>query len=176
MSEKKYLFREVNPECVDFRFCFDNDGLKKASGDYNNIVFIVGDKYSNIFNEDEWKEVLEKMKYMEQDFSDLDDERNAVKGLYGCYKDIVQDNGYEYTELKVQHLKAFFEMWDGYDRPSDVAKFLSIATDKLWECKLCRGYTQSDWCEIVYCADKYSEQAVSEIGEYPGNFGNILLY
>lgn len=59
--------------------------------------------------------------------------------------------------------------WAEYANPhntSDIAEFLTITTGEKWEVKAFTGYYQGDYCEVVYCVNRYTPERINEIGKF----------
>lgn len=137
---RKIVAKEVNPAHVDFRHYFDDDGLKGIS-DENCAVYIVpANRRRNVgFNMEEYKNI-------EQQAQAVIDE----------YK-----NGYSVEEP--------LEEWAKHADTSDtssIAEFLTITTGEEWAVKSFTGYSQGDYCEVVYCVSRYTSEHINEIGEF----------
>ena len=160
---KKIIAKEVNPRYVDFSYYFDDDSLKGV-GDENSIVYIVsGDKrrYGG-FNMDEYKEIEEKAEAIIDGFHDVG---NKWRNNYGSYREAMEYNGIPYTSRKCHLLKEWAKYANPYDT-NDIADFLTITTGEEWDVKAFRGYSQGDYCEVVYCKAHYSEERITEIGKF----------
>ena len=53
---RKYIMQELSPEQTDFRFYFDDDGLKSVSGECNAVYINDGCHYTRGFNSEEYSE------------------------------------------------------------------------------------------------------------------------
>lgn len=137
---KKIIAKEVNPACVDFSYYFDDDGLKSVGGK-NCAVYIVpiDRRRYNGFNMDEYREIESHAQAVIDDY----------------------EGGYPIDEA----LKEWAEYADPYDT-SDIAEFLTITTGEEWEVEAFTGYSQGDYCEVVYCKARYSEEHITEIGKF----------
>lgn len=137
---KKIIAKEVNPACVDFSYYFDNDGLKSAGGENCAVYIIPADRRRyNGFNMEEYEEIERQAQAVIDDYEE------------GCLID--------------QALKEWAEYADPYDT-SDIAEFLTITTGEEWEVEAFTGYSQGDYCEVVYCKARYSEEHITEIGRF----------
>jgi hypothetical protein len=137
---KKIIAKEVNPAYVDFSFYFDDDGLKSVGGE-NCAVYIIPagrSRYAG-FNMDEYREIEQQAQAVIDDYED----------------------GYPIEET----LKEWAEYADPYST-SDIAEFLTITTGEKWAVKAFTGYSQGDYCEIVYCINRYTPEHIEEIGKF----------
>lgn len=155
---RKIIAREVNPAHVDFSFYFDDDGLKSAGGK-NCAVYIPGDRNNYGFNFDEYKEIVEQADRIIDGFEDV------KSGYYDSYKAVMQNNGVPYTSRKCHLLKEWAKTADTSDIGS-IAEFLTITTGEEWSTRAFTGYSQGDYCDIVYCTAHYSEEHITEIGKF----------
>jgi hypothetical protein len=58
--------------------------------------------------------------------------------------------------------------WAKYATPhdtSDIAEFLTITTGEEWTVKAFTGYSQGDYCEVVYCVNHHTPERINEIGK-----------
>lgn len=137
---KKIIAKEINPACVDFSFYFDDDGLKSAGGENCAVYIIPADRrrYGG-FNLEEYREIELHAQAVIDDYED----------------------GYPIDET----LKEWAKHADTRDTDS-IAEFLTITTGEEWEVKAFTGYSQGDYCEVVYCKARYSEEHITEIGKF----------
>ena len=159
---KKIVAKEVNPACVDFSYYFDNDGLKSIGGENCAVYIVPGDRRRYGFNIGEYREIEEKAKAIIDGFRDVSDK--WVNG-YTTYKEVMEDNAIPYTSRKCNLLKKWAEYANPYDT-GDIAEFLTITTGEEWEVKSFTGYSQGDYCEVVYCVNHYTPERINEIGKF----------
>ena len=136
----KYVAREIPPRNVDFSWYFDDDGLKSAGGENCAVYIVPADRRRNSgFNMDEYQEI--------------EQQAQAVIGYYvdGCLMD--------------EALKEWAKYANPYDT-SDIAEFLTITTGEEWNVRAFRGYSQGDYCEVVYCKAHHSKERITEIGKF----------
>ena len=155
---KKYIIREVEPEAAEFGSYFDDDGLTERGGDYCYNLFILNrDCWSmrNGFNLDEYRHVEDQARGILEGFEDVRNPGNPYNwNGYKNYKEVMEDFGIPYTSRKCAALRKWAERAEDGD-PESVAAFLSITTGKKWAVDTARGYSQGDFCEIVYCPEHY---------------------
>jgi len=135
---KKIVAKEVNPAHVDFSFYFDDDSLKSAGGENCAVYIVPADRrrYSG-FNMEEYREIEHHAQAVIDDY----------------------EAGYPVEEA--------LKEWAKYANPqntSDIAEFLTITTGEKWEVKAFTGYSQGDFCEVVYCVSHYTPERINEIG------------
>lgn len=137
---KKIIAKEVNPAHVDFSYYFDNDGLKSIGGENCAVYIIPADRrrYRG-FNLDEYEEIEQQAQTVIDDYED----------------------GYPIDET----LKEWAKHADISDTDS-IAEFLTITTGEEWEVKPFRGYSQGDYCEVVYCTSRHTPEHMKEIGKF----------
>lgn len=173
MSKKKYV--AIQQTEYEWDHLTEDDGIKTAGGT-NCEVFVIGDRGTCFFNEDEYKRICDTIDSLVGEFDDLThakDNRWTKTDIecylyYHSYKDIVNDvlcdeRYRKYSPLLVKKLKAFAENYD-YNSVEQVAEFLTITTGMKWKCETYRGYCQGDWCELIYCAEKQSKEYMDLIG------------
>ena len=159
---KKIIAKEVNPRYVDFSYYFDNDGLKSVGGENCAVYIVPGDRerYGG-FNMEEYREIEEKAKAIINGFRDVSTKwRNG----YTTYKEVMEDNAIPYTSRTCHLLKEWVKYANPYDT-GDIAEFLTITTGEEWTVKAFTGYSQGDYCEVVYCVNHYTPERINEIGE-----------
>lgn len=176
---KKYIIREVEPDCASFESYFDDDGISAAGGDFCYTLFIINrDGWRNYcgINADEWKRVQADAKQLIEDFYELRGE-GWYAPSYSNYKEAMIANGISYNPTKCHALKEWALDADE-DNAEDMAAFLSITTGKKWSVCGVRGYCQGDYCQVVFCEEMY-KHGVQNYGEvYLGcakEFGVIEL-
>lgn len=151
MGAIKHIFREVSPEATDFSFYFDNDGIKEAGGDYCYNLFIVTfDRWGRAsgFQVDEYNKISEEL-------YDVADSFSMVPGdMFPTFKRAMEYHGFNYSPTACHKLKEITAEYDekGAD-PETIAAYLTFKTGKPWDVVSARGYSQGDYCEIVYCED-----------------------
>jgi hypothetical protein len=137
---EKIIAKEVNPAHVDFSYYFDDDGLKSIGGENCAVYIVSGDRRKyNGFNMEEYREIELHAQAVIEDY----------------------EAGYPIDE----ELKEWAEYANPY-YTSDIAEFLTITTGEEWEVKAFTGYSQGDYCEVVYCKAHYSEERITEIGKF----------
>lgn len=161
----KNIIREIPPEHCDFSFYFDDDGIKEAGGDFCYNLFIVmneGWGRRSGFQIEEYNKIVRELDYLQEE---MDDIRAGYSFAYKSYKEIMADYGLHYTPNKCHALKELI-LSDSFDSgdPETVAAYLTIKTGKPWDVVSARGYSQGDYCQVVYCKDFHKEpEAYGEI-------------
>lgn len=161
---KKYIIREVEPDCVSFENYFDDDGLSAAGGDYCYTLFIVScDRWGRYdgFNVEEFKNVCRSAENMAEQFDDIAGD-GYYASWYSSYKACMIDSGISYNPRKCHALKELLRDWD--NTPENVAAWLTITTGKEWAVSSANGYCQGDYVEMVYCPEHYKD-GVQHYGE-----------
>lgn len=137
---RKIIAKEINPAHVDFRFYFDDDGLKSVGGKNCAVYIVPLDRRNyNGFNMEEYEEIEEQAQAVIDDY----------------------EEGYPIEET----LKEWVKTADTSDTDS-IAEFLTITTGEKWEVKSFTGYSQGDYCEVVYCVNHHSPERIMEIGKF----------
>ena len=157
---KKIIAREVNPAQVDFRYYFDDDGLKSTGGENCAVYIVPADRLWYVgFNMGEYEEIEDKAEAIIYGFKDV-----SIKPVT-TYKEVMEDNGIPYTSRKCHLLKKWAKYASPYD-PSDIAEFLTIITGEEWAVKSFTGYFQGDYCDVVYCVSRHTPERIAEIGKF----------
>lgn len=169
------IIREVPGEQTDFSFYFEDDGLTEAGGDYCNNLFIVAQsRNSSGFNEEEYKNI-----------------QNKIENLLEMYVDIVSASNYaQYPSIgrmlldyklisnihdtkRIQRFTSFFagccerpespyaNYHDNFSahNTEKTAEYLTLKTGKEWTTDSATGYSQGDYVEMVYCKEHYTDGA-----------------
>ena len=133
----KYVAREIPPGNVDFSWYFEDDGFKGVCGALFAIYIIPPSRrYAG---------------YNLQEFDELKAEARRVIDDY--------EKGYA--------IEAELAKWAEYADPDslgDMLEYLTLTTGAPWHSRSFRGYSQGDYCEVIYCVDKYTEGAITQIG------------
>ncbi len=160
---KKIIAKEVNPSHVDFSFYFDDDGLKSIGGENCAVYIVPADRRQYIgFNMDEYEYIEGQAESIIDGFLDVS---NKWTNIYANYKEVMEDNGIPYTSRECHLLKKWAKYANLYDT-SYIAEFLTITTGEEWAVKAFRGYSQGDYCEVVYCVNHYTPEDINEIGKF----------
>ena len=154
----KYRIKQVPAEMADFSYYFDNDGLKPESGDFCNTLFIVPTRETCGFNADIYEEIQREAENLIDCFSDV-----GHWNAFSSYKEAMKSLGIDYSSTKCHKLKEWAKNADVAE-PEDIAEYLTITTGKPWAVESARGYSQGDYCEMVYCKYAYPE-GVEKYGE-----------
>lgn len=177
MKMKQYAIVRTPDELayMDAEWYFDDDGIKAESGDYNNILFIVPTRDCGGFNADEWKQLDKAADFIIDAF----DEMGGNFATYNSFKEAVEDCPYFPVEVKyspklIHDLKEWWKKARCYnDNTEDITDLLTIITGKKWDTLSAYGYCQGDYCEVVYCTERYSEKSAQAAGEvYVGRFAS----
>ena len=158
----KIIAKEVPPCSRDFSIYFDGDCFKASCGDEKYAIYIIGNpRYTGNFNFDEYLTVKNQAFNILEGFDNI---VHKYEYAYKSYKACMEDNGITYSSEKC---KALFEWAKNTERlnPSDMAQFLSIVTGDVHECKGCHGYSQGEYCDVIYRKNIYSNDAITEIGD-----------
>ena len=159
---KKIIAKEVNPSDVDFSFYFDNDGLKSVGGENCAVYIVPADRrrYSG-FNLDEYREIEQQAESLIETFTAI----SLKIEHYPTYKEAMLSHNIDYTSRKCSLLKEWAKYADPYN-PNDIAEFLTITTGEEWAVRSFTGYSQGDYCEVVYCVNRHTPEHITEIGKF----------
>jgi hypothetical protein len=136
---KKIVAREINPSYVDFSFYFEDDGLKSVGGENCAVYIVPGDRRRYGFNMDEYREIELHAQAVIDDY----------------------EAGYPIDET--------LKEWAKHANTSNtdsIAEFLTITTGEEWEVKSFTGYSQGDYCEVVYCINRHTPERITEVGKF----------
>jgi len=159
---KKIMAKEVNPVYVDFSYYFEDDGLKSAGGENCAVYIIPADRRRNSgFNMDEYQEIEQTADSLIETFNEV----SPKNEYYPTYKEAMLSHNIEYTSRKCHLLKEWAKYANPYDT-NDIAKFLTITTGEEWAVKSFTGYSQGDYCEVVYCVSRHTPEHINEIGKF----------
>lgn len=159
---KKIIAKELNPSHVDFSFYFDNDGLKSIGGENCAVYIVPADRRRNSgFNMDEYREIEQTADSLIETFREV----SPKNEYYPTYKEAMLSHNIEYTSRRCRLLKEWAEYANPYDT-SYIAEFLTITTGEEWAVRSFTGYSQGDYCEVVYCVSRYTPEHITEIGMF----------
>lgn len=155
---RKYIMQELSPEQTDFEFYFDDDGLKSVSGECNAVYINDGCHYTRGFNSEEYSEYYSLICNLMDDYENV--VYDSVKELFAdCAPDIPEE---KYDELK-DLIDCCLNDYRGVTNER-VAQYLEIKTGKPWGVKSFCGYSQGDYCEVIYCKETNTAELIKEIG------------
>lgn len=143
---------QVAPEQTDFSYYFDDDAF---TGDYS-IVINGLDRYAK-YNEDFLNDFVNTW----NDYGQTD---SMIISLDYALTGDNFNNLKKLTTKDVNDIKKLYEDSDGREDLETAAAFYSIVTGKEWKVKSFRGYSQGDYCEVLYRPDQYGEDTINEIG------------
>jgi len=159
---EKIIAKEVNPAYVDFSLYFYDDSLKSVSGENCAVYIVPGnrERYGG-FNMEEYREIEQKADSLIEAFKEV----SPKNEYYPTYKEAMLSHDIEYTSHKCKLLKKWAEYANPYDT-GDLAEFLTITTGEKWEVKAFTGYSQGEYCEVVYCVNRHTPEHITEIGKF----------
>jgi len=161
----KIIAKEVNPADVDFSAYFDDDGLKSVEGENCAVYIITADRRRNSgFNMEEYEYIEEQSQDIIDGFHDVNDKWANGYNSYDNYKEVLEYNNVLYSPQKCHLLKQWAEHADTSDTET-IAEYLTITTGEEWAVKSFTGYSQGDYCEVVYCINHYTPEHINEIGK-----------
>ena len=159
---KKIIAKEVNPSHVNFSFYFEDEGLTNKGGENCAVYIVPADRRRYFgFNMDKYREIEQTADSLIETFREV----SPKNEYYPTYKEAMLSHNIEYTSHKCHLLKEWAKYANPYNT-SDIAEFLTIVTGEEWDVRAFRGYSQGDYCEVVYCKAHHSEERITEIGKF----------
>lgn len=168
----KYIIREVPPEQAEFRYYFDDDGLKEAGGDYcYNLFIIAQSRNCSGFNDKEYQVIQNEIENLLEMYGDIIDKSNYAQ--YSSIGAMLKDYGLIDSIHNTRRIKAFTDFFkDCEEKPTSpyrnyynkfeafntekTAEYLTLKTGKQWVTSSASGYCQGDYVEMVYCSEHYT--------------------
>ena len=161
----KYTAIQYEADRMDSEMVFDDDGIKPMYGDDSYAVIIDGGRNCYGFNMDVYKE------YQSQAY-ELLDSFGGVPMYYPTYKDAMDYAGVAYNPTLCGKLKKWAETGDDENTDS-VIEFMSLVTGHEWSVVEVRGYSQGDYCKVIF-SDRHTEEIAEYYGDiYLGNFASF---
>lgn len=159
---KKIIAKEVNPAHVDFSYYFDDDGLTSLGGENCAVYIIPADRRRNSgFNMEEYQDIELTAESLIETFQEV----SPKNKYFPTYKEAMLWHYIDYTSRRCHLLKEWAKYANPYNT-SDIAEFLTITTGEEWSVKSFTGYSQGDYCEVVYCKAHYTPEQITEIGKF----------
>lgn len=156
----KIIARELAPDCVDFSSYFDDEALKNISGE-NCAVYIPRSRSTAGFNSEEYASLVNEAE-------NIIDEYNNGSTITAACEYALNGNDFERIRNNTHKLHAL-KKWAENANTNNVdaiAKYLTITTGETWKTRTFSGYSQGDWCEVVYCPTHHSTEWINEIGYF----------
>lgn len=162
----KYIAKQLKPGTEDFGYVFDDDGLNPSSGDFNNTLFIFngndcrfnGDIYSD------YKLDIDNLLSDLYDYFNDGDMDDISDDSFANHLDYVEEIGFSTDGGTIRLLDYCVECADDNDYPEALAAYLEAKTGKVWNTRNFSGYSQGDYCTLVYCEDAYDSAALDYYG------------
>lgn len=179
----KYIAKQLEPGTEDFSWVFDDDGLRPSSGSFNNTLFIfTGNECW--FNDDIYSEYESILNYVFQCYCylctyGLDDieEIEEIDDLafdYLCdyspydsfafYPEFVEYLGFSTDNKIIRLLDSCVYSISNDDYPEALVAYLQAKTGTMWNTRNFSGYSQGDYCTLVYCETAYDSAALDYYG------------
>lgn len=162
----KYIAKQLEHGTEDFSWVFDDDGLNPSSGDFNNTLFIF-DGNDCRFNGDIYSDYKSDINNLVDDLYDYFNDGNytyAENDSFANHLDYIEELGFNTDSTTISNLDYCVKCAVDNDYPTALAYYLEAKTGKIWGCQDYRGYTQGDYCSLVYCADNYEPTAINYYG------------
>ena len=166
----KYIAQQLEPGQEDFSFAFDDDGIKPAGGDFNYTLFVFfggddcwinGDVYSDCKSDidalvDDFYYYLNDYEYnYDVDFSD---------DSFGNHLEYVKQEGFPTDDHTIQLLDDCRKYAEDGEYIDALVAYLEAKTGKVWDSAGFTGYSQGDYCTLVYCKEFHTEEAIEFYG------------
>lgn len=163
----KIIAREYSPEQTDFRIYFDDDCLTNKSGDNCAVYIVSKDRHGMFgFNIEEYKDIQQQAQRIIDEY-DGGDGIGSQGYQYTSLGELLHHNGVLnniHNTKKIHAYKRWIEDWHDASDTECVAAYLEITTGVEWKTQSFCGYSQGDYCEVVYCPEHY-KNGVDEIGK-----------
>lgn len=161
---RKYIMQELDPELANFSAYFDDDGMTSANGEYYAVYINDGHAYSSGgFNMDEFRHFYDEFSDIIEAVGDMEislGEYESVNEIFESYDVKIPTDKYSaLEELVYTCIEHNFIITN-----EDIADYLTIKTGKKWSVEGFTGYSQGNYCEVIYCEDSYSSESINEIG------------
>lgn len=156
----KNIIRELPCDGNDFSTYFDDDYVRGEINENATLYIIYNEGYGRLygFNIDEYKELVKTADELIQDFDYVRED-----GI-DSYKRVMELYGIKYNPRRCHELKEW-SLRANTNRIADIAEYLMIITGEKWSIKSARGYSQSDYVEILYCEAFYDAEDAEKYGE-----------
>ena len=154
----KHIIEEMHDS--DFSYYFDDDTYNEDSGDFNNTVFVRFDGRIT-FNHETFCDISRNLNYIVNEIDNLNDGSDYYKNI----KAIMLDYGLKYSPYSAHRLKRLANSVSKRNETETICEYLSIKTKKKWTYTECHGYSQGDWCEVIFCEDNNTLESMKIFGE-----------
>ena len=161
MENGKIIAREVSPECTDFSWYFDDDGFSSRAGNQCYSVFVMEGNRTRGYNADEYKRIQGEAESILEEYSEG---VNTITQAVEYALDYETAQNLTRNTHKLHLLKNWAKDADT-DKAETIGEYLGILTGKNWDVRGFCGYSQGDYCEVLYCTDVYSEESITEFGK-----------
>lgn len=158
---KKIIAKEVSPACVDFSSYFDGDAFTNAGGENCAIYIPPTSRMHRGFNAKDYAELVNDADNI------MDEYNNGATITAACEYALNYSlfNTLKNNKHALYALKVWAEKANTRDA-ADLADYLSIITGEPWTVKTFTGYTQGDYCEVLYCENHNSAEGIKEFGNF----------
>lgn len=162
----KYIAKQLEPGNEDFGFVFDDDGLNPSSGDFNNTLFIFKGNDCR-FNDDIYSDYESDINNLVDDLYDYLNDGNydyAEEDSFANHLDYVEELGFNTDNATILNLDYCVKCAVDNDYPEALVAYLQAKTGTLWNTRNFSGYSQGDYCTLVYCETAYDSAALDYYG------------
>lgn len=161
---EKIIAKELAPEDSNLLGYFDGDyfrgeGFEKEEDKQYGKLFISSGRSG--INKEDYDDTIAKIENLADDFENVLEHGDSYGG-YTTYKEVMEDYGISYSPNKCHELKELLLNVEYPISGETVAEYLEIESGKDFECKTFTGYTQGEYCDVIYSPEYYSDEIVKE--------------
>lgn len=162
----KYIAKQLEPGTEDFGYVFDDDGLNPSSGDFKNTLFIFNGNDCR-FNDDIYSDYESDINNLVDDLYDYLNDGNydyAEDDSFANHLDYVEELGFNTDNATILNLDYCVKCAVDNDYPEALVAYLQAKTGTMWNTRNFSGYSQGDYCTLVYCETAYDSAALDYYG------------
>ncbi len=163
----KYIATQLEPGQEDFSFAFDDDGIKPAGGDFNYTLFVFFDSDNCWINGDVYSDCKSAIDGLVDDLYDYLNDGNydyAEEDSFANHLDYVEEEGFNTDDNTIALLDSCIEYAVDGDYIEALVAYLEAKTGKVWDSEGFSGYSQGDYCTLVYCKEFHTDEAIKFYG------------
>lgn len=163
----KYIAVQLEHGQEDFSFAFDNDGIKPVGGDFNYTLFVFFDSDNCWINGDVYSDCKSNIDALVDDFYyylNDGDYSDAEDDSFANHLDYVEQEGFQTDDNTIQLLDDCREYAEDGEYIDALVAYLEAKTGKVWDSEGFTGYSQGDYCTLVYCKEFHTDEAIEFYG------------